>query len=192
MKGLMKSKKVLLMAAALTIGTFATDAKAQTVNMTADADVLNTLTLTPVLQLNFGRISAIRDTVNTATATIDTAGALATASNAPAIVASVDPAAVSQAQITIADGAAGAAINITIDNVIDPVNGGETFVLDQFTTSYNGAGPQARVIATPFAETFVGPTDTINIGATITTTTATAGAYADGVYAGTYDMIFSY
>ena len=197
MKGLIKSKKVLLMACALTIGTFATDAKAQTANMTADVTVLNTLTLATPAQLNFGTIAAVRDAALTATVTVDTAGAISTATGGgTAVTAVVDGAAVSAGQVTIADGADGATINIVINNVVDPVNGAESFVLDQFNTSYNGNAAVARTIATPFAETFDGAfgggTNTLDIGATLTTTLGAGTAYTDGAYAGTYDVVFSY
>lgn len=197
MKGLMKSTKILSMACAVAVGAYATTANAQTANMTATATVLNTLTLATPAQLNFGTIVAVSDTVQTATATVDTAGAISVATTgAPAVTAVVDNTAVAVGQVTVANGADGATLNININNVVDPVNGPESFVLDSFNTSWNGGGAALQVINTPFTETFSaafgGGINTLDIGATITTTTAAAAPYTDGVYAGTYDVVFSY
>ncbi len=197
MKGIMKSKRVLLMACALTMGAYTATANAQTANMTATAVVQNTLTLATPFQLNFGTIAAVADTVETATVTVDTLGGVTVnRTAAPANTAVIDDTAASAGQVTVADGADGSAINITINNVIDPVAGAESFVLDSFTTSWNGGASAAQVIGTPFAETFTsafgGGTNTLDVGATITTTTATAAPYTDNTYAGTYDVVFSY
>jgi len=186
----------LALASILAIGAIST-ANAQTSNMTATALVQNTLTLATPSQLNFGTISAVSDTTETATVTIDTLGTASVATTgAPAYSAIVDDTAAAAGQITIADGADGATLNITINNVVDPVNGTETFDLDSFTTSWNGNASNAQVIGTPFTETFSsafgGGTNTLDVGATITTTTASAGAYTDGSYAGTYDVVISY
>lgn len=177
--------------------TFGNDAKAQTANMTATATVQNTMTLATPAQLNFGTIAAVRDAALTATVTVDTAGAASVATGGgTAITALVNTGAVLAGQVTVADAADGASINIVINNVVDPFNGGESFVLDQFTTSWNGGGAIAQVIATPFAETFsaaIGPNlNTLDIGATITTTLGAGTSYTDGVYAGSYDVVFSY
>lgn len=197
MKGLIKTTKFLSLSCAVAVGAYATTASAQTSNMTATATVQNTLTLATPSQLNFGTIVAVSDTVNTATATVDTLGAVSVATTgSPAYTAIVDNTAAAAGQVTIADGANGATLNITINNVVDPVNGTETFVLNGFNTSYNGGAASAQAIATPWTETFDsafgGGTNTLDIGATITTTTAAAAAYGDGVYAGTYDVVISY
>lgn len=192
-----KSKILLLSACALTFMSFGNDAKAQTANMTATATVQNTLTLATPAQLNFGTIAAVRDAAQTASVTVSPAGVESVATTGgTAITAIVDNAAVTQGQVTVADGADGATLNIVINNVVDPINGAESFVLDGFTTSYNGGAPAAQVIATPFTATFdaaVGPNlNTLDIGATITTTLGAGTAYTDGVYNGTYDVVFSY
>ncbi len=200
MKGIKKSKYVLLVSCAVAMTAFGGHANAQTANMTATATVLNTMTIATPAQLNFGTIAAVRDTGtgDTATVTVDTAGAGSVATTGgTAVTAIVDGAAVLAGQITIADSAAGATININIDNVVDPLNGGESFVLDQFTTSYNGAASVPQVINTPWTETFDAAfgagINTLDVGATITTTPDAGGAaYSDGVYAGTYDVTFSY
>lgn len=176
--------------------TLTQGAQAQTANMTADVTVQNTLTITTPSQLNFGTIAATRDAAQTATVTVDTAGAATVASGGgSAATAIVDGAAISAGQITIADGADGATLNIVINNVVDPVNGVENFVLDGFNTSWNNGADTAQAIGTGFTETFDaafgGGTNTMDIGATITTTLG-ATAYTDGAYAGTYDVVFSY
>jgi len=170
---------------------------AQTANMTATAEVQNTLTLATPAQLNFGTISAFSDTTQTATATVDVAGTVSVATTGvPAYTAVVDDSAASAGQVTVADGADAVAINITIDNVVNPTDGTDSFVLDDFATSWNGGASATQTIGTPFSETFSsafgGGTNTLDIGATLTTTTASAGAYTGGTYSGTYDVIFSY
>jgi len=196
MKTLIKSLKILSLAGLVAIG-YTGSAVAQTANMTATATVQNTVTLGTPAQLNFGTIVAVADTVNTATATVDVLGAITTATTgAPAQTAVVDGTAVSQGTIEVSGAADGATLNININNVINPVAGAENFVLDQFTTSWNGGASTAQVINTPFTETYAaafgGGTNTLNIGATITTTTVAAVAYTDGVYNGSYDVVFSY
>ena len=197
MKKYLPSKNILRMACLLTVATYSTATNAQTANMTATAEVQNILTLATPSQLNFGTIAAVSDTTETATATVSTLGVVSVAATAfPANTAIVDDSAAAAGQITIADGADSATLNITIDNVVDPVNGTDSFILDNFSTSWNGAIASTQVIGTTFTETFSsafgGGTNTLDIGATITTTTATAAPYTDGTYAGTYDVIISY
>lgn len=191
-----KSKILLLSACALTFVAFGNDAKAQTANMTATAQVQNTLTLATPLQLNFGSFAAVRDAAQTASVTVTPAGVESVGTTGgTAVTAIVDNTAVSQGQVTVADGADGAAINIVIQNVVDPFNGAESFVLAGFETSWNGALGVSRTATTPFAETFdaaVGPNlNVLDIGATITTTLG-GTPYSDGIYNGSYDVVFSY
>ncbi len=192
-------KKSMYLLGAFTVLTLFSihSAQAQTSNMSASVTVQNTLTLAAPTQLNFGTIAAIRDATNTATVSIDTAGVATVASGGgTATTAIVDDTAISGAQVTIADGANGAALNITIDNVIDPVNGTESFGLDGFRTSWNNGADKAQVIGTTFTENFdnafSGGVNILDIGATITTTAGAGTAYTDGAYAGTYDVVFSY
>ena len=198
MKKYLPSKNILRMACVLTVASYSTAVNAQTANMTATAEVAAPLTVATPSQLNFGTIVAISDTTETATATVSPAGAVSiAATGAPAHTAIVDDSAAAAGQVTIADGVDSATLNITIDNVVDPVNGADSFDLDSFVTSWNGAPVgTAQTIGTPFTETYAaafgGGTNTLDIGATITTTTAAAGTYADGTYAGTYDVIISY
>lgn len=197
MKGLNKTLKILSLSCAVTIGIHASSVQAQTANMTASATVQNTLTLATPAQLNFGTIIAVSDTTNTASASVSTLGVLSVATTGtPAYTAVVDDTAASAGQVTVEDGADGAILNITINNVVDPVNGTETFALDQFRTSWNGNAADPQTIGTTFTENFSaifgGGVNTLDIGATITTTTATAAAYTDGAYNGTYDVVLSY
>jgi len=197
MKKIMQSKKILIATCALTLGLYTGNVQAQTSNMTATATVENVLTLTTPSQLNFGTVVALSDTTDTASVTIDTAGSVTVAKTGTAAhTVIVDDSAATAAQITLADGADGAVINITIDNVVDPLNGTTVFNLDDFSTSWNGAAADTQIIGTTFTETFSNAfnagVNTLDIGATITTTTAAAGPYADGTYNGTYDVIISY
>ena len=193
-----KSRVILpALALVLSMGFVPSVVMAQTANMTADVTVQNTLTIATPSQLNFGTIAAIRDVALTATVSVDTAGAVTVASGGgTAATAIVDGAAVSGGQITVADGADGATLNVEINNVVDPVNGTESFVLDQFTTSWNNGADQVQAIGVAFTETFDsafgGGTNTMDIGATITTSLGAGTAYSDGGYAGTYDVVFSY
>jgi len=194
---ILKSKSLLLSACALGVIAFSADASAQTANMTATAEVQNTLTLATPTQLNFGTIAAARDAALTASVTVETDGTSNVASGGgTAVTAIVDATSILPGQVTIADGADAAIINVTIDNVVDPSNGPESFVLGDFETSFNGAAAAPQVVGTPFPVTFdaaVGPNlNTLDIGATITTTLGAGTSYTDGTYAGTYDVIFSY
>ena len=69
-------------------------------------------------------------------------------------------------------------------------------MLAGFETSYNGAvaTPQAATVSftETFASAFGGGVNTLDIGGSLTTTTAATAAYSDGVYAGSYDVVFSY
>ena len=190
-------KHVAFTAILFALGFVPGTSQAQTASMTADVSVQNTLTLATPSQLNFGVIAAIRDAANTATVTIDTAGAATVASGGgTAATAIVDGALVSGGQVTVADGADGATLNITINNVVDPVNGTESFGLDSFTTSWNSGADQAQVIGAGFTETFDAAfnagVNSLDIGATITTSLGAGTAYTDGAYAGTYDVVLSY
>ena len=169
--------------------------KAQTVNMTADVNVLNTLTLNSTSQLNYGVVAAARDLILQAIFSLATDGTYTTTSLGSATIASVDNALVAPGVIEISDGAGGALLNITIDNVVNPVNGGEFFILNNFFTSYNGGPDILRLASVPFVEIynagFNGGVNTLEIGMSLLTSTGT-GSYGDGVYTGSYDVILSY
>lgn len=191
-----KTTKILTVATAaltLTAGT----ALAQTQPITADVTVLNSLTLAAASDMNFGTVAAVGDTGNTASVSVGTDGVMGVPSTTGggARIAIVDDTAATAAQITVADGADGVAINVEINNVVDPTDGTDSFTLAGFQTSYNGGGDTARTAATPFTVTFDsafgGGTNTLDIGASITTVDPSV-AYGDGAYAGGFDVVFSY
>ena len=186
------TNKLLLSVGVAALAMSAGTAQAQTENVTASVTVQNLLTITEVDPLDFGTVAAIADAANTAQLTINPAtDAVTVANTAPAVFAVIDAANASAANITVEDAAAGATINIEIDNVVDPVFGGNTFDLDQFRTTWNGGAATLRVIGTPFPYVSLPSGDNvIDIGATLTTLTGVT--YADGLYAGSFDVIFSY
>jgi hypothetical protein len=187
--------KILAVAvAALAITTGSVQAQTQAV--TADVTVLNTLTLAAASDLNWGTIAAVGDTGNVAVVAIGTDGVLAAPVNGgAAVIAIVDNALATAGQITVADGADGATINVDIQNVVDPTDGTDVFTLDTFFTSYNGGADTARTAGTPFTATydsaFGGGTNTLDIGASLTTIDPST-AYGDGAYTGGFDVVFSY
>lgn len=173
-------------------------ANAQTVTVDADVTVQNTLTLTVVDNLDFGTIVAIADTATGKVADMpidastDTLGP-ATTTGAPAYMAIVDSTNAQGAQITVEDGADGANINVTINNVINPTFGGASFTLTNWESSYNGGATGARTAATPFVVVFSSAfalgVNTLDIGASLRTGSV---AYTDGAYDGGFDVVFSY
>lgn len=177
-------------------GLMAAPANAQTAPVTATVDVLNSLTLTTVTNLNFGRVAAVGDTGNTASVVVSSAGvdSVSTTGGA-AVTAMIDNSAVSAAQISVADAADTATLNIDIQSVVDPTDGTDTFTLAGFSTSWNGGAPAAQTAGTPWTETFIAATgpnlNTLDIGASLTTVNP-SGVYGDGVYNGGFDVVFSY
>ena len=173
------------------------DSLAQTVIVDTDVDVQNTLTLTVQKTLNFGKIIAV-DNDGTKVATLDldpvtgVLGAPAT-TGTPALIAIVDATNVSRGLIDVEDGANGAPINITINNVVNPALAAKTFTLDLWETAYNGGPSTSRTAGTTFTNTFDsafgGGVNTLKIGATIKTTDV---VYGDGNYDGGFDVTFSY
>jgi hypothetical protein len=173
------------------------EASAQNVTVDAVVEVQNTLTLTVVDDLNFGKIAAISDAAKTASLALnsDTGAATITTTGAPATIATIDATNRKVGQITIEDGANGATINITIGAVANPTNGVVTFTLSDFSTSFNGGADTAQVVATPFAETFTsafnGGANTLDIGAKITTNVA-GTPYPDATYTGSFNVTVTY
>ena len=175
----------------------ATDSRAQTVTVDADVDVQNTLTLTVQKTLNFGKIVAVdNDATKVASLDLDpvtgTLGAPAT-TGTPALIAILDPTNVSRGLIDVEDGANGAPINITINNVVNPVLATKTFALDLWETAYNAGPSTSRTAGTTFTNAFDtafnGGVNTLKIGASIKTTDV---VYGDGNYDGGFDVTFSY
>ena len=182
---------VAVAALAITTGTV----QAQTQAITADVTVQNNLTLAAASNLNWGSIIAVGDGGQSASLAVSTAGVVGAPSTtgAPAVIAIVDSTAESAAQITIADGADGATINVEINNVVNPTDGTSNFALGTFLTSFNGGADAAQVAAVPFTivydAAFGGGTNTLDIGASITTASVIFG---DGAYSGGFDVVFSY
>lgn len=186
-----------IIAACAAIG-MATDAKAQTVSMDATVVVQNTLTLVEDAQMNFGTLAAFKDTVGAQVASIvlnpDGTLGVPTTTGAPAAIAVVDNTLASEAQITVTDGANNATLNITLSNVVPPTAGGNPFAMSNWRTSWNAAAPAAQVIGTPFSVVYLdnaGAGSVLQVGTRLDTV-ATAVQYADNIYAGTFDVTFSY
>jgi hypothetical protein len=95
--------------------------------------------------------------------------------------------------IDVEDGANGAPINITINNVVSPVLATKTFDLDLWETAYNAGASTSRTAGTTFTNafdtTFNGGVNTLKIGASLKTTDV---VYGDGNYDGGFDVTFSY
>lgn len=189
--------KLLALMAGAAIALSANEASAQTVTVDATVIVQNTLTLTVVDDLHFGKIAAISDAAKTASLLLnsDTGAATTATTGAPAVIATIDATLRKVAQVTVEDGADGASLQITIGAVADPTNGIVSFTLDTFTTSWNGAADTAAVIATPFARTFTnafnGGVNTLDIGAKITTNVA-GTPYPDATYTGSFNVTVTY
>ena len=182
----------------LTLGILAPQsALAQTESVNATVVVQNALTITEVDPLDFGTVAAISDGTDIATLAIDAnTGALAaTTTGAPAVFAVVDNTTASRAQITVEDAADGATLNFTINNVVNPIFGGNAFLLTGWETSWNGGGTTAQVAGTPFQYVFSNAynagVNELNIGAEIRTQ-ITVPTYADGTYSGSFDVVASY
>lgn len=174
-------------------------AQAQTENIVITTTVSNLLTVAPTSQLNFGTIALVSHASDTGTITVSTAGAASAAATGSAGAAIVDNTGVAQGIITVEDGADGTAINVEIDNVANPNNGsGQNIVLDDFVVSWNDEPDNPFVIGVSepltFDSSFGGGTNTLEIGATLTSVTPALSppAYPNGAYNGSYDVIFSY
>lgn len=197
MKNLQNVRYAIATVAAVAAIGLSTSAQAQTQAMTVDLTVTNAMTLTADAQMNFGEIIAISDAATTASVAVNAiTGALGvpTTTGAPAYIAVIDAALASEAQITVTDAAPGATINIDIQNVVPPVNGGVSFQLGTWLSSWNGAATAARTPGTPWSQVYLDNAaagSILQLGATLTTNAA-GTAYADGAYAGTFDVVFSY
>ena len=187
-----------LQAAALVCATaLSTSAMAQTtVTVPVTASVSNTVTATATQSLEFGTIVAKPTIDDAITATMATDGTLSfSAQNGVEVIAAIDSSAAQPAIVTVTDAADGATLNVTVGNVVNPTNGGESFTLDTFTRRNNGALSETPVaIDDPFELAYAdnaGSGSTIAIGATITgaagdTFTATTP------YVGSFDVTVDY
>lgn len=179
-------------ALALSTGT----AKAQTEVVTATVTVQNTLTTDVVDNMDFGTIASLAAAANTASMILNpvTDGYTFSSTGGGAVIAMIDNTSVAAANITVEDGADGAAIQITIDNVTNPNYGGSNFVLGTWMTSWNGAAQQPATVSASFARNFSvafgGGTNTLDVGATLTN--VAGQTYTDGVYPGSFEVSFSY
>ena len=180
------------------VGVFATKADAQTHAFTSTIEVSNALTLAHVSDLNFGILAVARAPAATANIAIGTDGALGIpAGTLPAYIAIVDDSAATAAVVDVSGGANGANINVNIPvaGIIAPVSGASAFALGTWQYSWNGAPNDAIVPGVAevvvFDSAYTGGVNNLSIGATLTTTTG-ATAYADGVYAGSFNVVFSY
>lgn len=198
----MKTINKLLATAAIAFTAFSFSsgaAQAQTESVTATVVVQNALTITEVDALNFGTVAAISDAVQVASLFLNpsTGVLLPTTTGAPAVFAVIDDTAATAALLNVEDGADAATINITINNVVNPISGPTAFTLlpAGWSTSWNGGANTARTAGTPFTQTFAaafgGGVNTLAIGATLNTNTAVA-LYPDATYAGSFDVVFSY
>ena len=192
------SKKTLLVTASiLMIGFAASDANAQTANVTAQATVSNTLTVGTTTNMNFGTVVAVGDTGQNATISIDEAGAVTVGtSGGTAITAIVDDSAATAAQVTVGDGAPGGTINVTINNLTDLTDGTDVLEFDTgaFLVSQNGSAATTEAATVAFQITYDGLTNpnTLDIGATIQTEATQTGPLNDAVYNGGFDVVFAY
>lgn len=191
------NKFMLVMAGFAATIVFSTHAQAQTEPVVATVTVQNALTITEVDPLDFGTVAVISDAAETATLTINpvTDALSTTTTGAPAVFAVIDSATATAANITVEDAADGAALQIQINNVTNPLYGGSAFTLTNWTTSWNGGPATGRTVATPFSYVwtsgFASGVNTIDIGAGLVTQTSVA-LYADGLYTGSFDVVFSY
>ncbi|MGH1398032.1 MAG: hypothetical protein ACRBCT_02350 [Alphaproteobacteria bacterium] len=214
-------KKTLQVATFLCATALSTNAMAQA-NV---ATVSNTMTVQNSVtvaidatndQLNFGVIALQSGTDGVAgsptdedmgaTATVNSAGVVSAAANATgtdsddvqAIAQVVDNTLAEQAIINISDAVDGSTLNVTIDNVTNPINGFSVLTLDGFRTSFNGGGEATTNLTagsltlTPtYSASFGGGTNTLAIGATIAADEGVT--VTDSVtYTGSFDVTVSY
>lgn len=169
------------------------------VTVTASATVENTFDVTITNGLSFGTIGAVADTTDVARLTVAPDSSVTEdegngwlGSDQAAIVVDAGATAPDAADISV-NGFEATTIYVTYSNIVNPTDGSQSFILtdllDDLTTpgSYDGS---TRVIGQ-------GTTDgsgdlTFHVGGSIETTTTAAVAYADGAYAGSFDVTFSY
>tara|TARA_Y100001001_G_scaffold138273_1_gene140368 strand:- start:738 stop:1334 length:597 start_codon:yes stop_codon:yes gene_type:complete len=198
---MIKYAKKSLYAAALLCAVSATGAFAQTtVNVPVTASIDNTVTVNQGTPMNFGTIVAIPSADQTTTTTISTDGNLTTdvgGSGSGAISSIVDDSAATPATVEISDAADGAELNITIENVVGPSDGGtESFTMDTFTYRFNNQlSEQSATIDTAFQVNYNasvgGGINTLDIGATITGGTGDSFT-STSPYTGSFDVTVNY
>jgi hypothetical protein len=188
--------QLLGMMAGAAVVLSAQDALAQVVTVDVDVDVLNTITVTKVDDLHFGKIAAISDAAKVASLALDTAGAATiTTTGTPAYIATVDATNRKVAQVTLEDAADGATLQVTISGVAIPTLGAATFTLTDWVYSFNGGADLTATTGTAFGVVFTnafnGGVNTLDIAAKLNTNAAGV-AYADGNYDGAFNVTVSY
>lgn len=158
------------------------------------ASVQNTVTVTATQGMNFGTIVAIPDGGDV-TAVMATDGTLTVSGASTATGATVDDSAAQPAIVTVTDASEGATLQVTIDGVVDPVNGSESFGMATFQYRRNGElSEQSASVSTPFDLTYAdnsGAGSTITIGATLTGTNGDSFT-ATTPYVGSFDVTVTY
>ena len=196
MKTQLRNRVLMLAIGVSALAFSANTAQAQVESVNATVTVQNSLTTAVVDNMDFGTIASIAGGGNTASAILNpvTDAVTFTTTGAGAIMAMIDNTNVAGANLTIEDGANGAVIQVTIQNVVPPQVGPVAFTLSNWQASWNGAGAVAMVVgaASPFTFTTAppGPINTLDIGATLTNVTGTV--YSDQAYPGSFEVSFSY
>lgn len=165
---------------------------ADTVTVPVTATVANAITIATNTPLNFGTLIAINDDTLAATMEVDTASATTFATGgAPALF--VQAAGTPTAADVSVTGVNGATVNLTIENVTDPIhtNGTDILALSGWLQSVAGNAEAGATVDNAFTMTADGTAQTVLIGATITTPVQ-ADQIEDGAYTGSFDLTASY
>lgn len=198
MKHILK-KSLLTTALVCGVSYYAATAHAQTtVSVPVTVTVDNSITVAVGTPMNFGTIVAqpgpSGGTDDKIDIVLDTTGDVTATGDNDGVGAVVDESAATAAVVNISD-AVGGTINITIGTIVDPVNGVESFTLEDFTTSYNGGAETGRTIGSAFAATFApafgGGTNTLTIGATLVGDDGDTFT-ASTPYVGSFDVTVAY
>ncbi|MDD9899564.1 MAG: hypothetical protein OXT65_01130 [Alphaproteobacteria bacterium] len=192
---------IALSVAAYGTGAFAAAVQSgdpNTVNVTATVE--NTINVT-VVDMDFGQIGAMGHGTDTATMTLAPDDTLTDDSDPQASLVADPTSTPAAANITVA-AFQNTILYVDYQNIVDLVNGGETLVLDNIvdnldapTTGVGGTAggwTSGGGSSTGDATTDGGGALVFDIGASISTTTAVTGAYTDGAFAGTFEVVVSY
>ena len=185
--------------AALAITAGSQSALAQTAPVTATVTVQNTVTLNVSQNMNYGTLALVPGAASPAddvVANLSTAGVVSVTPAGGGAGSVVDNTAAAEAIIEVTNFADGATINIDIQAVVDPTDGGTTlaFTAAGWLASWNGGADSTETAGTPWTQVldaaFNGGTNTLVLGSEITSLGATTNA--DGVYSGSFNVVFSY
>ncbi|MGH1398031.1 MAG: hypothetical protein ACRBCT_02345 [Alphaproteobacteria bacterium] len=182
-------------AAALLCAVSATPALAQTVTVPVNATISNTVTATATQGMNYGTVVASTDGTNAVTYLLGSDGTLTPGTAGGTSVASqVDATGLQPGLVTITNAADGSTLNVTIDSVVDPTDGSNSFATSLFTYRRNSEiTEQSATVGTAFTMTYAdnaGAGSTLAIGATLTGAGATT--YDDGAYVGSFEVTVAY